>query len=211
RVEWTGYLVAPETGSYRLGLGGFNGALEFDGKPLLDLGGASWNSLPTLKTVQLEAGKRYPIKVVTEARVLAGIALLWKRVVDDPLDRMRAAAAGSDVVVAVVGLTSDLEAEEAPSEVPGFKGGDKTSLDLLWKRVGDGALECVRAAAAGSEVVVDVVGLTSDLEAEEAPVEVPGFKGGDKTSMDLLVDQQALLGAARATGKPLVVVVMNGG
>ena len=155
RVEWTGYLVAPETGSYRLGLGGFNGALEFDGKPLLDLGGASWNSLPTLKTVQLEAGKRYPIKVVTEARVLAGIGLLWKRVVDDPLGRMRAAAAGSDVVVAVVGLTSD-------------------------------------------------------LEAEEAPVEVPGFKGGDKTSLDLLADQQALLEAARATGKPLVVVVMNG-
>ncbi len=155
RVEWTGYLVAPETGTYRLGLGGFNGALEFDDKPLLDLAGASWNSLPTLKTVQLEAGKRYPIKVTTEARVLAGIGLLWKRVSDNPIEQMRAAAAESDVVVAVVGLTSD-------------------------------------------------------LEAEEAPVEVPGFKGGDKTSLDLLADQQALLEAARATGKPLVVVVMNG-
>src|SRR5690606_11762315 len=32
RVEWTGYLVPPETGTYRLGLGGFNGELEFDGK-----------------------------------------------------------------------------------------------------------------------------------------------------------------------------------
>ena len=155
RVEWTGYLVAPETGTYRLGLGGFNGALEFDGKPLLDLAGASWNSLPTLRTVQLEAGKRYPVKVTTEARVLAGIGLLWKRVVEDPIGQMRAAAVASDVVVAVVGLTSD-------------------------------------------------------LEAEEAPVEVPGFKGGDKTSLDLLADQQALLEAARSTGKPLVVVVMNG-
>ncbi|RRN78481.1 glycoside hydrolase family 3 C-terminal domain-containing protein [Pseudoxanthomonas taiwanensis] len=155
RVEWTGYLVPPETGSYRLGLGGFNGSLEFDGKPLLDLEGASWNSLPTLATVHLEAGKRYPVKVVSEARVLAGIGLLWKRVVEDPLERMRAAAADSDVIVAVVGLTSD-------------------------------------------------------LEAEEAPVEVPGFKGGDKTSLDLLADQQALLEAARATGKPLVVVLMNG-
>src|SRR5690606_14353892 len=54
------------------------------------------------------------------------------------------------------------------------------------------------------------VGLTSDLEAEEAPIEVPGFKGGDKTSLDLLADQQALLEAAKATGKPLVVVLMNG-
>jgi len=59
-------------------------------------------------------------------------------------------------------------------------------------------------------VLVAVVGLTSDLEAEEAPIEVPGFKGGDKTSLDLLADQQALLEAARATGKPLVVVLMNG-
>ena len=155
RVEWTGYLVPPETGTYRLGLGGFNGELEFDGKPFVDLRGASWNSLPTLGTVHLEGGRRYPIRVVTEARILAGIGLLWKRVSDAPLEEMRAAAADSDVLVAVVGLTSD-------------------------------------------------------LEAEEAPVEVPGFKGGDKTSLDLLADQQALLEAARATGKPLVVVLMNG-
>src|SRR5690606_21352183 len=36
RVEWTGYLVPPETGIYRLGLGGFNGELEFDGEPFVD-------------------------------------------------------------------------------------------------------------------------------------------------------------------------------
>src|SRR5690606_22098197 len=61
RVEWTGELVPPETGTYRLGLGGFNGELEFDGKPFVDLRGASWNSLPTLGTVHLEGGRRYPI------------------------------------------------------------------------------------------------------------------------------------------------------
>ena len=155
RVEWTGYLVPPETGSYRLGIGGFNGEMEFDGKPFADLRGASWNSLPTMRTVRLEGGRRYPIKVTTEARILTGIGMLWKRVSETPLEDMRAVAADSDVLVAVVGLTSD-------------------------------------------------------LEAEEAPIEVPGFKGGDKTSLDLLADQQALLDAARATGKPLVVVLMNG-
>ena len=155
RVEWTGYLVPPETGSYRLGIGGFNGEMELDGKPFVDLRGASWNSLPTLRTVHLEGGRRYPVKVTTEARILTGIGMLWKRVSDTPLEDMRAAAADSDVLVAVVGLTSD-------------------------------------------------------LEAEEAPIEVPGFKGGDKTSLDLLADQQALLEAARTTGKPLVVVLMNG-
>ncbi|MDH5834332.1 glycoside hydrolase family 3 C-terminal domain-containing protein [Luteimonas kalidii] len=155
QVEWTGYLVPPETGHYRLGIGGFNGEMEFDGKPFVDLAGASWNSLPTMKTVPLEGGRRYPITVRTQARILTGIGLLWKRVSVTPMDDMRAVADASDVLVAVVGLTSD-------------------------------------------------------LEAEEAPIEVPGFKGGDKTSLDLLADQQALLEAARATGKPLVVVLMNG-
>jgi len=155
RVEWSGYLVPPDTGLYRLGIGGFNGEMQFDGQPFVDLRGASWNSLPTMKTVRLEGGQRYPIRVTTEARILTGIGMVWKRVSEAPEADMRAAAADSDVLVAVVGLTSD-------------------------------------------------------LEAEEAPIEVPGFKGGDKTSLDLLADQQALLEAARATGKPLVVVLMNG-
>ena len=41
-----------------------------------------------------------------------------------------AAAAQADVIVAAVGLTSDLEGEEMPVKVEGFAGGDKTSLDL---------------------------------------------------------------------------------
>ncbi|WP_202842275.1 glycoside hydrolase family 3 C-terminal domain-containing protein [Luteimonas saliphila] len=155
RVEWTGYLVPPESGTYRLGLGGFNGELQFDGQPFVDLSKASWNSLPTMRTVRLEGGRRYPIRVTTQARILTGIGMVWKRVSDTPGDDLRVAAAESDVLVAVVGLTSD-------------------------------------------------------LEAEEAPIEVPGFKGGDKTSLDLLPDQQAFLEAAKATGKPLVVVLMNG-
>ena len=38
----------------------------------MDLRKASWNSLPTLKTVRLEGGRRYPIQVSTEARILTG-------------------------------------------------------------------------------------------------------------------------------------------
>ena len=68
----------------------------------------------------------------------------------------------------------------------------------------------LKAAAAQADVLVAVVGLTSDLEAEESPVEIPGFKGGDKTTLDIPADQQALLEQAKALGKPLVVVAMNG-
>jgi beta-glucosidase len=42
------------------------------------------------------------------------------------------------------------------------------------------------------------------------PVHVEGFSGGDKTSLDLPADQREMLEKAKALGKPLVVVVMNG-
>jgi beta-glucosidase len=41
-------------------------------------------------------------------------------------------------------------------------------------------------------------------------VEVPGFEGGDRTSLDLPKEEQDLLEAVATTGKPLVVVLMNG-
>ena len=41
-------------------------------------------------------------------------------------------------------------------------------------------------------------------------VAVPGFKGGDRTSLDLPKEEEDLLEAVKTTGKPLVVVLMNG-
>jgi beta-glucosidase len=55
-----------------------------------------------------------------------------------------------------------------------------------------------------------VVGITSKLEGEEMKVDVPGFKGGDRTSLNLPAEEEALLGALKGSGKPLVVVLMNG-
>ena len=42
------------------------------------------------------------------------------------------------------------------------------------------------------------------------PVHVNGFDGGDRTSIELPDAQQKMLAALAATGKPLVVVLMNG-
>ena len=156
RVVWSGYLVAPETGSYRLGLSGWqNGSLRFDGKPLVKLVNAPWGSLPKLKTVRTVKGHRYPIEVAADVHGSPGIGLTWKRVSSHPEAELKAAAAKSDVIVAVVGLTSD-------------------------------------------------------LEGEESAVDLPGFKGGDKTTLDLPADQRKLLEQAKATGKPIIVVAMNG-
>jgi beta-glucosidase len=66
------------------------------------------------------------------------------------------------------------------------------------------------AAAKNADVVIAVVGITSSLEGEEMPVELPGFKGGDRTSLDLPKPEEDLLEAVGATGKPLVVVLYNG-
>ena len=59
-------------------------------------------------------------------------------------------------------------------------------------------------------VVIAVVGITSELEGEAMEVHEEGFKGGDRTSLDLPKPEEQLLEAVSATGKPLVVVLTNG-
>src|SRR3546814_19403451 len=46
RTVWTGFLVPPATGTYRLGLSGSGGTLKFDGNTLVDRRKARWNDLP---------------------------------------------------------------------------------------------------------------------------------------------------------------------
>jgi beta-glucosidase len=65
-------------------------------------------------------------------------------------------------------------------------------------------------AAGKADVIVAVVGINSTLESEESSVKLPGFSGGDRTTLDLPADQLKLLQAAKAAGKPLIVVNMSG-
>jgi beta-glucosidase len=66
-------------------------------------------------------------------------------------------------------------------------------------------------AARESDVVVLALGLAPSLEGEEMDVAVKGFSGGDRTSLDLPDAQEDLLKAVAATGKPVVLVLLNGG
>jgi beta-glucosidase len=83
-------------------------------------------------------------------------------------------------------------------------------ISLRWAAPEALELEEAVAAAKQADVVVAVVGLTSELEGEEMPVHVEGFSGGDRTLLDLPAAQEKLLEALGATGKPLVVVLENG-
>ena len=157
KIVWSGFLVAPETGTYRIAVTGVKGSLDIDGKPAVSSDHYSrWSEPLHLVDVRLEKGQRYAVHFQSEAPgVSAGTGMFWKR------------------------ISTDLDHDLA-------------------------------AGAAQADVVVAVVGLTSDLEGEEMPVHVEGFSGGDKTSLDLPADQRKLLEKARALGKPLIVVLMNG-
>jgi beta-glucosidase len=156
RMTWTGSLVPPATGTYRLGVTGASSELMFDGKVLVEAGPRPAADLPTFQIVTLEKGRRYPIRITNEIRF--------------------------------------------QSRSPG----------LFWKRVSLQAEKDVAAAAANADLIVAAVGLTSDLEGEEMKIDIEGFSGGDKTSLDLPADQRKLLEQLKATGKPLVVVALNG-
>ncbi len=59
-----------------------------------------------------------------------GVTLRWEAPAQAQLDEAVAAAKDSDVVVAFVGLSPQLEGEEMPIKIEGFNGGDRTSIDL---------------------------------------------------------------------------------
>jgi beta-glucosidase len=132
KVVWTGFFVPPETGTYRLAFTAVKGSLEVDGKPAVSATRyTQWAEPLHLVEVKLEKGKRYPIQLQSESGATsAATAMFWKRISTDLDKDLAAGVANADAIVAVVGLTSDLEGEEMPVHVEGFAGGDKTSLEI---------------------------------------------------------------------------------
>ncbi|WP_206366457.1 glycoside hydrolase family 3 protein [Sphingomonas gei] len=96
-----------------------------------------------------------------------------------------------------------------PLRVEGFQRGQRSSQQLLWSPPSADEGHAI-AAAKQADLVVFVGGLSARIEGEEMKVKAPGFAGGDRTSLDLPASQQKLLQRIHATGKPLVLVLMNG-
>jgi beta-glucosidase len=152
-ARWTGFLTPAESGTYQIGLMGSMERLWLDGKLVVD-DAVGHDPNPQVATLQLTKGHRYAVKV----EYMAGgriSKLIWLPVSGDPLVEAVSAARQADVVIAIVGITSK-------------------------------------------------------LEGEEMKVDIPGFRGGDRTSLNLPAEEEALLGALKGSGKPLVVVLMNG-
>jgi beta-glucosidase len=65
-------------------------------------------------------------------------------------------------------------------------------------------------AVKNADLAIAFVGLNPNLEGEEMRVNIPGFSGGDRTDLELPAQQEKLIEAAIATGKPVVVVLTSG-
>ena len=61
-----------------------------------------------------------------------------------------------------------------------------------------------------ADVIIYVGGISPRLEGEEMKVSSPGFSGGDRTTIALPTVQTDFMKALKATGKPVVFVMMTG-
>ncbi|MGH9562706.1 MAG: glycoside hydrolase family 3 C-terminal domain-containing protein, partial [Terracidiphilus sp.] len=156
-VRWTGFITAPETGDYLIGVRGQG----------------------------------------------------FERVMVD--DKLVAMLFGWEGVEARLGRVHLEKGEKASIEVTyGNPDEGQPHVQLIWTKANDAPSPEAVAAARNADLVIAVVGITSDLEGEERPVNEPGFLGGDRTSIELPAPEESLVEAVQATGKPTVVVLMNG-
>ncbi|MFZ0964371.1 MAG: glycoside hydrolase family 3 C-terminal domain-containing protein [Terriglobia bacterium] len=156
-MEWTGFLTPPDSGEYLIGL-------RAEGFLMVMVGG---------RPVAMDYGTR-----AFEGRV--GRVHLEK---------------GQKVALSIR---------------YGNRGGGSPHAQLIWAKVDNAPSPEAIAAARNADLVIAAVGITSQLENEQSPVDEPGFFGGDRTTIDLPEGEEALIEAVAATGKPLVVVLMNG-
>ncbi len=121
-----------------------------------------------------------------------------------------ASSYGGREATAVVGKVHFVKGQKVALDISsGTQNGDPQA-QLIWQKVNNAVSPQAIAAAKDADVVVAVVGITSQLEGEEMPVSEPGFLGGDRTSLDLPQSEEDLVEAVAATGKPLAVVLING-
>jgi len=135
RAEWNGFLTPTDTGDYSIGVrfqAGF-AKVSVNEKPVAQgWAGADDAGETRVGHVHLEQGKKASIKVEYSKPDAGPIRaqLIWSKYDPKPSSEAIATAKAVDVVVAVLGITSELEGEEMPVSEEGFKGGDRTNIDL---------------------------------------------------------------------------------
>lgn len=71
-------------------------------------------------------------------------------------------------------------------------------------------IQAVINQAAKADVIIYAGGISASLEGKEMDVDAEGFRGGDRTTIELPNVQRKLVKALKATGKPIVFVNFSG-
>jgi beta-glucosidase len=171
----------------------------------------------TAASLPSQAAGKHPLRVVWTGiltPVETGEYLLGVRAngsmrlrVDGRLAALQYGSQGAEAQMAHVHLTKGVG---MPIEVTYAATETAPEAELIWAPVNNAPDPEAAAAARQADLTIAVVGITSQLEGEDMPVDQPGFLGGDRTSIDLPEPEEALVEEVAATGKPLVVVLMNG-
>ena len=142
-----------------------------------------WRTTPNRVAIQAEAGKSYRIEVRFSHVQTYNANLKINIARELPIDYQQTISQLKDVqkVIFVGGISPALEGEEMPVEIEGFKGGDRTSIEL--PRVQRDFLRALKAA--GKQVVFvccsgSAIALTPELESCDAIVQAwyAGQEGG---------------------------------
>ncbi|MHC1479440.1 glycoside hydrolase family 3 C-terminal domain-containing protein [Frateuria aurantia] len=134
-IRWHGQIELPSAGDYRLGVGvarcfdcrGHDRVrLLLDGQPLLD-GSTDQPDVP----VHVTTGGRHRLEVeLVHSGEDQGLVLRWQVPGQVLWPQARQAAEAADVIVAMVGLSQDMEGEQLQTSTAGFDHGDRVALDL---------------------------------------------------------------------------------
>jgi beta-glucosidase len=92
----------------------------------------NWRTLPSKIHYNVESGKKYTIEIryAQLNNWQANIEFDFGKEIDIDYTELLNKLKGVDVVVFVGGLSTQLEGEEMPVNLPGFKGGDRTDIEL---------------------------------------------------------------------------------
>jgi len=82
--------------------------------------------------------------------------------------------------------------------------------DYVLDTISSERLDSILRELDGFQTVVFAGGISPRLEGEELPLKIPGFMGGDRTSIELPQVQRDLISALAAAGKKVVLVNFSG-
>ena len=142
-----------------------------------------WRTTPNRVAIQAEKGKSYNIEVRFAHVHTYNANLAINVAKEHPIDYQQVISQlkGIDKVIFVGGISSALEGEEMPVEIDGFKGGDRTHIEL--PKVQRDFLKALKAA--GKKVIFvncsgSAIALLPETETCDAIVQAwyPGQEGG---------------------------------